>query len=126
MSARFWRATFAVAVSSALSARFSERDAPVVICAERPNNEGSSGTYSAHQIAAEVIRYRELAMPPVWTEHYSRKTTDGPSEAFELVFSGYEVKKRAPYLGESRLTIGGPVWTRLERDSIEMLVGQEV
>ncbi len=26
-------------------------------CSELPNNEGSSVTYSAHQIAAEVIRY---------------------------------------------------------------------
>ena len=30
-----------------------ERDAPVVICSELPSNEGSSVTYSAHQIAAE-------------------------------------------------------------------------
>jgi hypothetical protein len=33
------------------------RDAPVVICSELPYNEGSSVTYSAEQIAAEVIRY---------------------------------------------------------------------
>jgi len=38
-----------------------ERAAAVVICSEVPNNEGSSVTYSAHQIAAEVIRYHELA-----------------------------------------------------------------
>jgi hypothetical protein len=40
-----------------------ERDAPVVICSELPNNEGSSVTYSAHQIAAEVIRYHKLSVP---------------------------------------------------------------
>jgi DNA invertase Pin-like site-specific DNA recombinase len=34
-----------------------ERDAPVVICSELPSNEDSSVTYSAHQIAAEVLRY---------------------------------------------------------------------
>jgi hypothetical protein len=38
-----------------------ERDAPVVICSELPSNEGSSVTYSANQIAAEVIRYHKLA-----------------------------------------------------------------
>ena len=38
-----------------------EQDAPMVICSELPNNEGSSVTYSAHQIAAEVIRYHRLA-----------------------------------------------------------------
>jgi hypothetical protein len=41
-----------------------ERDAPVVICTELANNEGSSVTYSAHQIAAEVIRYHKLGVPP--------------------------------------------------------------
>jgi hypothetical protein len=34
----------------------AEHDVPVVICSELPNNEGSSVTYSAHQIGAEVIR----------------------------------------------------------------------
>jgi hypothetical protein len=44
----------------------------VVICSELPNNEGSSVTYSAHQIAAEVIRYHRLALAPVWIEHYPK------------------------------------------------------
>ena len=40
-------------------------------------------------------------------EHYPKEATDGHSETFELVvFSSYEVKERAPYLGETRLTIG--------------------
>jgi hypothetical protein len=38
-----------------------ERDAPVVICSELPSIEGSSVSYSANQIAAEVIRYHKLA-----------------------------------------------------------------
>ena len=85
-----------------------EQDAPVVICSELPNNEGSSVTYSAHQIAAEVIRYHKLALP-VWIEHYPKEATDGTSETFELVvFSNYEIRERAPYLGETRLTIGEP------------------
>ena len=41
-----------------------ERDAPVVICSELPKNEGSSVTYSARQIAAEVIRYHRLFLHP--------------------------------------------------------------
>jgi hypothetical protein len=104
-----------------------ERDAPVVICSELPNNEGSSVTYSAHQIAAEVIRNYELRVPPVWIEHYPKEATDRHSETFELVvFSSYEVKERAPYLGETRLTIGEPTWMSLDRGSVEALVGQEV
>jgi hypothetical protein len=104
-----------------------ERDAPVVICSELPNNEGSSVTYSAHQIAAEVIRYHRLGLPPVSIEHYPKEATDGHSETFELaVFSSYEVKERAPYLGETKLTIGEPTWKSLNRESVEALVGQEV
>ena len=75
-----------------------------------PNNEGSSVTYSAHQLAAEVIRYHKLGSSPVWIEHYPKEATDGTSETFEMVvFSSYEVKERAPYLGETRLTVGEPV-----------------
>ncbi len=103
------------------------RDAAVVICSELPYNEGSSVTYSAHQIAAEVIRYHKLGVPPVWIEHYPKEATDGHSETFELVvFSSYEVKERAPYLGETRLTIGEPVWKTLDREAVEALVGQAV
>jgi len=103
-----------------------EGDAPVVVCSELPNNEGSSVTYSAHQIAAEVIRYHKLPIP-VWIEHYPREATDGASETFELVvFSSYEIRERAPYLGETRLTLGEPTWKTLDRDTVEALVGQEV
>jgi hypothetical protein len=104
-----------------------ERDVAVVICSELPNNEGSSVTYSANQIAAEVIRYQKLSSAPVWIEHYPKEATDGHSETFELVvFSSYEVKERAPYLGETRLTIGEPVWKTLDRVSVVALVEQEV
>ena len=102
------------------------RDAPVVTCSELPNNDGSSVTYSAHQIAAEVIRYHRLPIP-VWIEHYPKEATDGTSETFELVvFSSYTVKERAPYLGETRLTVGEPTWKALDRETVETLVGQEV
>jgi hypothetical protein len=104
-----------------------ERDAPVVICSELPSNEGSSVTYSAHHIAAEVIRYYQFGVPPVWIEHYPKEATDGHSETFELVvFSSYEVKERAPYLGATRLTIGEPTWKSLDRHTLEELIGETV
>jgi hypothetical protein len=107
--------------------REDERDAPVVICSELPSNEGTSVTHSAHHIAAEVIRYHRLGVSPVWIEHYPREAPDGHSEAFELVvFSSYEVKERAPYLEENRLTIGEPVWKSLDRGAVEALVRQAV
>jgi len=99
---------------------------PQVICSELPNNEGSSVTYSAHQIAAEVIRYHKLSAP-VWIEHYPKEATDDASETFELVvFSSYQVTEGGPYLGEGRLTIGEPTWKFLDRKSVEALVGQAV
>jgi hypothetical protein len=98
-----------------------------LLCSELPNNDGSSVTYCANQLAAEVIRYHKLALALVWVEHYPKEATDGTSETFELVvFSSYEVRERAPYLGETRLTIGEPVWKALDRESVEALVGDEV
>ncbi len=103
-----------------------EHDTPVVICSELTKNEGSSVTYSAHQIAAQVIRYHRLPIP-VWIEHYPPETTDGTSETFELVvFSSYEIRERAPYLGRARLTIGEPTWKTLDRESVETLVRERV
>lgn len=97
-----------------------------MICSELPNNEGSPVTYSSHQIAAGVIRYHKLSVP-VWIEHYPKEATDGTSETFELVvFSSYEIRERAPYLGETRLTVGEPTWKTPDRETVETLVGQKV
>ena len=102
------------------------RDAPVVICSELPNNPGGSITNSAEVIAAGVVRANELPTPLVWIEHWPKETTD-VEETFELVdFSSYEVVERAPYLGETRAWIGDATWTRLDRATVEVLVGGKV
>jgi hypothetical protein len=86
------------------------RDAPVMICSELPNNPGGSITNSAEAIAAGVIQANELSTPLVWIEHWPEESTEG-QETFELVvFSGYKVIKRAPYLGEMRAWIGDATW----------------
>ena len=73
-----------------------KQDAPVVICSELPNNGGTSITYAAEQLAAEVIRSHKLPTPLVWVEHWPKETTEG-KETFELVvFSSYEITERAP------------------------------
>jgi hypothetical protein len=101
-------------------------DAPVVVCSELPNNPGGSITNSAETIAAGVIQANELPTPLVWIEHWPEETTEG-NETFELVvFSNYEVTERAPYLGETRAWIGDATWTRLDRATVEMLVGGKV
>jgi hypothetical protein len=104
-----------------------ERDAPVVIRSELPTNEGSSITYVAEQLAAEVIRYHRLAVPVVWIEHHQPLSTDGDTETFDLVdFSSYEVMESAPYMGETRLRVGEATWKRITRSMVEVLVGGEV
>jgi hypothetical protein len=102
-------------------------DDPVVICSELPNNPGGSITNSVEVIAAEVIRANELPTPLVWIEHWSKESTGGGAETFELVvFSSYEVEERAPYLGEPRARIGGATWKRLDRATVETFVGGKV
>lgn len=104
-----------------------EQDAPIVLCTELPANEGSSITYSAKQLAAEVIRYHRLPTPLIWIEHYPPQSTDGHLEWFELViFSSYEVKEKASYMGEVRLTLGEATRKGIARDMVETLVGAEV
>jgi hypothetical protein len=45
----------------------------------------------------------------VWIEHHPPETTDGSTETFDFVaFSSYEVKERAPYMGETRLNLERP------------------
>jgi hypothetical protein len=104
-----------------------EQDAPVVLFSELPNNGGTSVTYAAEHLAAEVIRSHRLPTPLVWIEHWPKEATDGEEETFELVvFSSYEVTERAPYLGETRAWIGEAEWKPLDRASVEVLVGGKV
>ena len=101
-------------------------DVPVVICSELPNNPGGSITNSAEVVAAGVIRANELPTHLVWIEHWPEESTEG-QETFELVvFSSYEVVERAPYLGDTRACIGDATWKRLDRASVEVLVGGNV
>jgi hypothetical protein len=104
-----------------------EQDAPVIVCSELPTNDEASITYAAEQLAAEVVHYHALTPPVVWIEHHSPETTDGSTETFDLVaFSSYEVKERAPYMGETHLSLGEASWKRITRGMVEALVGGEV
>ncbi len=105
-----------------------ERDAPVVVCTELPNNPGMSITNAAEQIAAEVISGHRLPTPLVWIEHYDDGARGTPQDraTFDLVlFSGYEVSEvlRA---GEWRKEVGAPTWKAPDRQSVETLVGGAV
>ena len=102
-----------------------ERDAPVVICSELPNNPGTSITNAAEWIAGDVIKHHKLSVP-VWIEHYPLEATYGRQETFDLVlFSSYEVRETIT-AGQRRYMIGSPTWKRLDRATVEVLVGAEV
>jgi len=58
----------------------------------------------------------ELSIRVEWIEHWPKESTDGGEETFDLVvFSGYEITERAPYLGEVGAWIGGATWNPLDR-----------
>ncbi len=97
----------------------------MVVCSELPDNKGMSVTNAAERIAAEVIKRHGLAVP-VWIEQRTAEMAHGPEERFALVvFSDHEVRELPPYLGV-RFTIGEPTFKRLDRASVEALVGREV
>ena len=74
-----------------------------------------------------MIQANDLPTPLVSTGHWPKEATDGGEETFELVvFSSYRVEERAPYLGETRAWIGEPTWKRLDRATVEVLVGGKV
>ena len=102
-------------------------DAPVVVCSELPNNLGGSITNSAEMIAAEVIQDNELPTQLVWIEHWPDESMGREEETFDLVvFSSYEVTEMASYLRETRAWIGDATWKRLDRTTVEVLVGGKV
>ena len=43
-----------------------------------------------------------------------------------VVFSSYKVEERAPYLGKRRAWTGDATWKRLERPTVEVLIGEKV
>jgi hypothetical protein len=106
-----------------------ERDDPVVVCTELPNNPGMSITNAAEQIAAEVISGYRLPMPLVWIEHYEVGARGSAEDrhTFDLViFSSYEITEDVSCLGEERLSIGHPTWKPLDRKTVGTLAGEPI
>ena len=103
-----------------------ERDMPVVVCSEFPDNRGRSVAGAVARIAGSVIDALKLPVPLVWIEHRPPKATDGRAETFDLVtFGHYEVRETVRAGEEGPIKeIGPPSWKRLDRESVEVLVGQ--
>ena len=103
-----------------------DMDAAVVICSELANNSGISVTDAAEIIAAEVISHFRLPVPPVWVEHYPPEATNSTQETFDLVVFADYVVRDAVRDGMLLKEIGKPTWKRLDRRSVEVLVGQRL
>lgn len=102
-----------------------ERDLPVVVCTQLPGNRGRSVTDDAERIAAEVVSRLGLPVPLVWVVHHPPETTGRRSETFDLVIFGhYEVREIVRAEEGPIKEIGPPEWKRLDRKSVEVLVGQ--
>jgi hypothetical protein len=91
--------------------------------------EGAGGSITdwAKAIVAGAIRAHDLPTSLVWTKRWTEGCTRSSDEMFELVvFSGFEVTERAPYLEQTRAWIGEATWKALDRASVEVLVGTRV
>ncbi len=101
-------------------------DAAVVICSELPDNPGTPVIDAAEQIAAEIIRHFRLPSPPVWIEHHPQGSAYRQGEAFDLVtFAHYEVKDTLRGRIQHQ-EIGQSARKRLDRASVEAVVGLKV
>ena len=72
---------------------------------------------------------RERSSPPspikdILRSSRLRRQRTVPRRPLSWWFSSYEIRERAPYLGDTRLTIGEPTWKRLDRATVEVLVGE--
>jgi hypothetical protein len=90
-------------------------------------NSGTSVACAAEQLVAEMIRLHKLPTPLEWIEHWTKESTDGGEETFDVaVFSSYEFTESAPHLGETRVWVGDATWERLYRPTVEALVGAKL
>ena len=106
---------------------YEDTDAAVVICSKPMNNRETSITNAVEQIAAEVIAHFKLPVPPVWIQHhYPPEATSGAQETFDLVVFAHHDIRETVRGGIFRKQIGPPTRKPLDREIVEMLVGQHV
>lgn len=85
-------------------------DLAVVVCSEVEGNTGVGVTEAAEAIRGAVVEAFRL-IDPVWIEHHGPAVTDGATETWELVVF-------PPF--------GKPSWKPLDRESVEVLVGERL
>lgn len=97
-------------------------DATVVIASELPDNPGPSIREAVSTIAARVAASFRLYDRPIFVEHR-------PPDDFELIWFGryraQEIRRMGPHLLWD-LEVGEPERKPLDRQTVEVLVGQQV
>lgn len=108
-----------------------DRDAPVAIFSELPDNPGQSVTNAAEVIAGELIERHDLTAgtAPVFIEHYPPES--GPvrqPESYDLVTFAGELRHKRVWSGPARWIplLGEPDWRPLDREQVERLVGSRL
>ena len=99
-------------------------DHHVVVFTELPDNPGQSVTNAIEQIAGEVILANALpSRGTVVIEHVPEECREG-SETFDLVSFSHRDPEPVLRAGEWRIELGEPEWKRVDRKTVEALVGQ--
>lgn len=108
---------------------------PIVIATELPDNQGTSITNMAEQLAAEInVRYLggrvgEPAAPMVWIEHYLCRCPYAKRglhelftcESYSVVTFGSSVINEVWQHGRMSVTLGTPNWQHLEREAADAM-----
>ena len=105
-------------------------DLPAVVCTQdAAGSPGQSITNVVETIAAEVMVGNRIQPPMIWIEHHENRAP-GKTQALDtfalVTFADYKVRGRAPYLGQERRWIGAPSWQRLDRATVETLLGDKL
>ncbi len=100
-------------------------DHHVVVLSEVPENTGQSITNAVERLAGEVILANALpSSETVVVEHYPAESRPPNAETFDLVSFADTDPEPVPRAGAGALELGEPSWLRIDRETVETLVGQ--
>lgn len=100
-------------------------DHHVVVISELPGNTGQSVTNAIEQLAGEVILTNALpSSETVFIEHYPAESHPPEKETFDLVTFSNRDPEPVLRAGVWKVELGEPEWARIDRETVETLVGQ--
>ncbi len=103
----------------------AEGDHHVVVLTEIPGNTGQSVTNAIEQLAGEVILANALpSTETVVIEHYPVEAHPPAPETFDLVTFEHADPEQVLRAGVWVIELGAPSWLRVDRETVETLVGQ--